>query len=88
MSTKKIAAILVGLSLFGGVLTLYLLSGGGGNGTGDNGGVLSGNALSQYLEEQENKIAYLQICGNSSDIVYPELMEATFTPLESGEWSV
>lgn len=85
---KKIAAILIGVSLFGGVMTLYLLSGSGGNGSGDDGGVLSGNALSQYLEEQETNIAYLQICGNSSDIVYPELMEATFTPLESGGWSV
>lgn len=88
MQTKKIGAILVGLSLFSGTLALYLLSQNGGSGSGDNVGVLSGKALSEYLEEQETKIAYLQICGNSSDIVYPELMEATFTPLESGGWSV
>jgi len=33
-------------------------------------------------------ITTLTICGNSSDLLYPELTEATFALLENGSWEV
>jgi len=33
-------------------------------------------------------IATLMICGNSSDVLYPELAEASFVLLENGSWLV
>jgi len=49
---------------------------------------LAGVALSDYLQEKEPTIGTLRISGNSSDIVYPELMEAEFTPQVDGSWYV
>ncbi len=36
----------------------------------------------------ESQIASIQICGNSSDILYPELMDATFSPDSTDGWLV
>ncbi len=35
-----------------------------------------------------SQIASIEICGNSSDILYPELMDATFSPDSTGGWLV
>jgi len=36
----------------------------------------------------ESQIESIRICGNTSDVLYPELMDATFTPDSSGGWNV
>ncbi|MGY5876741.1 MAG: hypothetical protein RTU30_13415 [Candidatus Thorarchaeota archaeon] len=49
---------------------------------------LFGSSLADYVENKGPQITLLEISGNSSDIVYPELMHARFTPKSSGEFSV
>ncbi len=50
--------------------------------------MVAGVPLSNYLQEKEPAIGTLRISGNSTDIVYPELMEAEFTPQADGTWHV
>lgn len=88
MDSRKPVAVLIALVLSGALITLYLSWGSEDNGTGTGVCGLSGTDLSEYIEEQQSKVAYMHICGNSSDIVYCELMEATFTPIEPGAWWV
>jgi hypothetical protein len=47
-----------------------------------------GESLSTFMNGKESDILAVQIMGNSSDIVYPELMNALFLPLLSGNWNV
>ncbi len=88
MDSRKPVAILIALVLSGALLTLYLSWRTESKGTGTGVRGLAGTDLSEYIEEQQSNVAYMHICGNSSDIVYSELMEATFTPIESGAWWV
>jgi hypothetical protein len=48
----------------------------------------SGTALSTFMEEKASDILAVQILGNSTDIVYPELMAALFVPNSTGAWIV
>lgn len=48
----------------------------------------TGESLSTFMNGKESGILAIQILGNSSDIVYPELMTALFIPLGSGIWNV
>lgn len=52
-----------------------------------NGGS-TGESLSSFMNGKESDILAVQIMGNSSDIVYPELMNALFIPLLGGTWNV
>lgn len=47
-----------------------------------------GESLSTFMHGKESDILAVQIMGNSSDIVYPELMNALFIPLLGGTWNV
>jgi hypothetical protein len=40
------------------------------------------------VNEPTSEITSLTICGNSSDLLYPELAEASFVILEPGSWLV
>lgn len=53
------------------------------NGGGDIGAQLSG-----YMEGKAADILAVRIMGNSTDIVYPELMDALFVCNVTGEWIV
>jgi hypothetical protein len=53
---------------------------------GDDG--VSGTGLSSFMEGKASDILAVQILGNSSDIVYPELMDALFIPNLAGAWNV
>ncbi len=48
----------------------------------------SGTSLSTYMEAKAADILAVQILGNSTDIVYPELMAALFVPNTTGAWIV
>lgn len=48
----------------------------------------TGVSLSSYMETKESDILAVTILGNSSDIVYPELMQALFLALRSGAWDM
>ncbi|MFW9831704.1 MAG: hypothetical protein ACFFD8_08015 [Candidatus Thorarchaeota archaeon] len=49
---------------------------------------VSGTALSSFMESKAPDILAVQILGNSTDIVYPELMAALFVPNVTGAWIV
>ncbi len=49
---------------------------------------LSGASLSTFMEGKANDILAVQILGNSTDIVYPELMDALFVSNVTGAWIV
>jgi len=49
---------------------------------------VSGTALSSFMEDKASNILAVQILGNSSDIIYPELMAALFIPDLAGAWNV
>ena len=40
------------------------------------------------INQPSSEVISLKICGNSSDILYPELAEASFVILEPGSWLV
>jgi hypothetical protein len=48
----------------------------------------TGVSLSSYMEDKQSDILAMTILGNSSDIVYPDLMEALFLALETGAWNM
>jgi len=48
----------------------------------------TGVSLSSYMEAKQSDILAMNILGNSSDIVYPDLMEAIFLALETGAWNM
>ncbi len=52
-----------------------------------NGGI-SGATLSTFMNDKETDILAVQIMGNSTDIVYPELMSALFVANSTGAWIV
>ncbi len=47
-----------------------------------------GTTLSSFMEDKASDILAVQILGNSTDIVYPELMAALFIPVSAGVWNV
>jgi hypothetical protein len=49
---------------------------------------MSGTSLSSFMESKAANILAVQILGNSTDIVYPELMAALFVPNSTGAWIV
>ncbi len=49
---------------------------------------VSGTSLSTFMEAKASNILAVQILGNSSDIVYPELMAALFVSNFTGAWIV
>ncbi|MFX1510836.1 MAG: hypothetical protein ACFFBR_11085 [Promethearchaeota archaeon] len=53
---------------------------------GDDG--VSGTSLSSFMEGKATDILAVRILGNSTDIVYPELMAAVFVPNSTGAWIV
>ena len=46
------------------------------------------NSDTPFVNEPTSEITSLMICGNSSDVLYPELAEASFVILEPGSWLV
>lgn len=46
------------------------------------------NSDNPVITPNSSGISTLTICGNSTDLLYPELMEASFTFLENGSWLV
>jgi hypothetical protein len=48
----------------------------------------TGVSLSSYMEGKQSDILAMAILGNSSDIVYPDLMEALFVALGTGAWNM
>lgn len=87
MERRSAIALVLIITIVGGlsVLGMFWYRGG----TLSGGRIqLAGLVLSGYLEEREVQIASISICGNSTDIVYPELMQADIVPLGSGEWQV
>ncbi len=48
----------------------------------------TGASLSSYMEGKASDILAVQILGNSTDIVYPELLAALFVPNVTGAWTV
>ena len=46
------------------------------------------NSNRPVITPNYSEISLLTICGNSSDLLYPELAEANFAFLESGTWLV
>jgi len=49
---------------------------------------ISGASLSTFMEGKASNILAARILGNSTDIVYPELMTALFVPNSTGAWIV
>lgn len=87
MERRSTIAIVLIVVLVGGVSALAAFWSGG-SPFGGGRIQLAGLALSGYVEDKEAQIVSLSISGNSTDIVYPELMEAEFTPLINGDWHV
>ena len=48
----------------------------------------TGTSLSSFMKGKASDILAVRILGNSSDIVYPELMAALFVPNVTGAWIV
>ncbi len=48
----------------------------------------TGVSLSSYMEAKQSNILAMAILGNSSDVVYPDLMEALFLALGTGTWNM
>ena len=48
----------------------------------------TGTSLSTFMESKSSNILAVQIMGNSTDIVYPELMNALFVSNVTGAWIV
>ena len=87
MERRSAIAIVLVAIITGGLLVLALFQNGGYSSNSGN-IQLAGSALSGHLEDRESQIVSIRICGNSTDIVYPELMDAKIVPLSSGEWQV
>lgn len=87
MERRSAIALVLIITIIGGLVVLRVFWWGGG-GIGGGRIQLAGLVLSGHLEDKEAQITSMRICGNSTDIVYPELMEADFVPLVSGEWQV
>jgi hypothetical protein len=86
MNTKQIAAAIIACGILSAVIITYMLVNdpSANNETDRRFGV----SLSNYMVDKSSDILAMAICGNSSDIVYPELMHAVFIPQEAGTWLV
>jgi len=86
MNTKHIAAAVIACGILSAVIFSYMLVNdpSANNGTEGRFGV----SLSDYMVDKSSDILAMAILGNSSDIIYPELMYAVFIPQEAGTWLV
>lgn len=90
MNSKRIAVAVFAIAIISGavigvpLLYNWLMSLNPPNGNEDTTGV----GLASYMNAKQADILAVCILGNSTDIVYPELMEAIFRPQETGEWNV
>ncbi len=85
---KRTAIVLVLLITIAGGLSVLGMFWFGGGTLGGGRIQLAGVVLAGYVEGREAQVALMSICGNSTDIVYPELMEANIVPLSDSEWQV
>ena len=86
MNTKHIAAAVIACGILSAVIiTCMLVNGPLANNESDG---RFGVSLSDYMVDKSSNILAMTILGNSSDIVYPELMEAVLIPQEDGTWLV
>lgn len=88
MNRKWIGATVIAITIIlaiiiGGPIMLGLFS----PQSPPNGGN-TGQTLSAYMREKQSNILAVQVLGNSTDIIYPELMDALFIPLVGGTWNV
>ncbi len=86
MNTKHIVAAIIACGILSAVIITYILVNDPSASNESDGrfGVL----LSDYMVDKSSNILAMAILGNSSDIVYPELMHAVFIPQEAGTWLV
>ena len=86
MNTKHIAAAVIACGILSAVIITYILVIDPSASNESNGRF--GVSLSDYMVDKSSNILAMAILGNSSDIVYPELMEAVLIPQEGGTWLV
>ena len=86
MNTKHIAAAIIVCGILSAVIITYMLVNDP-SANNENGGRF-GVSLADYMGNKSSDILAMAIVGNSSDIVYPELMDAVFIPQEAGTWLV
>ena len=86
MNTKHIAAAIIACGILSAVFITYMLVNGP-SANNESGGRF-GVSLSDYMVDKSSNILAMAILGNSSDIVYPELMDAVLIPQEGGTWLV
>ena len=86
MNTKHIAAAIIACGILSASIFTYtlILNPSANNGNGGRFGL----SLAEYMMDKSTDILAMAILGNSSDIVYPELMDAVFIPQEAGTWLV
>lgn len=86
MNTKRIAAAIIACGIFSAIIFSYLLIHNPSTYNETDGRF--GVSLANYMVDKSSDILAMAICGNSSDIIYPELMYAEFIPQEAGTWLV
>ena len=86
MNTKHIAAAIIACGILSAVAFAYMLVNNPSAKNGNSGRF--GISLADYMVDKSSNILAMAILGNSSDIVYPELMEAVLIPQEGGTWLV
>lgn len=86
MNTKHIAAAIIACGILSAVAFAYMLVNNP-SANNENSGRF-GISLADYMVDKSSNILAMAILGNSSDIVYPELMEAVLIPQEGGTWLV
>ena len=86
MNTKHIAAAIIVCGILSAVIITYMLVNDPSVNNESDGRF--GVSLADYMVNKSSEILAMAILGNSSDIVYPELMHAVFIPQEGGTWLV
>ena len=86
MNTKHISAAIVACGILSAVIFGYMLVNNP-SANNENDGRF-GISLANYMVNKSSDILAMAILGNSSDIVYPELMDAVFIPQDVGTWLV
>ncbi len=86
MNTKHIAAAIIACGVLSAITFAYMLVHNP-SANSENDGRFGG-LLADYMVNKSSDILAMTILGNSSDIVYPELMDAVFIPQEAGTWLV
>ncbi len=86
VNTKHIAAAIIACGILSAVVFTYMLVNNP-SANNENSGRF-GTSLADYMVNKSSDILAMAILGNSSDIVYPELMDAVFISQETGTWLV